>query len=72
MDFHLKSHKNQITVNKCIQRVRKIIKLPITEGYLDKDPFNNYKPKSYKKEVLFLTTAELEFLKMYSFSQQRL
>lgn len=73
-DFYLKSemkHK-QITINKSIQRVRKIIKLALAEGYLQKDPFIMYKPKKYKTEVVYLTQEELHDLEVYSFAQKRL
>jgi len=73
-DFYLKSelgHK-QITINKSIQRVRKIIKLAIAEGYLQKDPFILYKPKRYETKVVFLTNEELKALEDYQFAQSRL
>lgn len=73
-DFYLKSelsHK-QITINKSIQRVRKIIKLALADGYLQKDPFILYKPKRYKTKVVFLTKEELEILENYEFAQNRL
>lgn len=73
-DFYLKSefkHK-QITVNKSIQRLRKIIKLAVAKGYLDKDPFILYKPKPYKTEIVFLNKAELNKLEQFQFAQLRL
>ncbi len=69
-DFYLKSelgHK-QITINKSIQRLRKIIKLALAEGYLQKDPFILYKPKRYKVEVVYLSSDELEKLEKHDFS----
>ena len=74
LDFYLKSelgHK-QITINKSIQRVRKIIKLALAEGYLQKDPFILYKPKRYETKVVFLTNEELKVLEDYQFAQNRL
>ena len=74
LDFYLKSelgHK-QITINKSIQRVRKIIKLALAEGYLQKDPFILYKPKRYETKVVFLTNEELKVLEDYQFAQCRL
>jgi len=73
-DFYLKSKKGhkQITINKSIQRVRKIIKLAIAEGYLQKDPFLMYKPKKYERKVVYLDTKELTRLEEYSFAQTRL
>lgn len=74
LDFYLKSKKNQkqITVNKCIQRVRKVIKLAIAEGYLERDPFILYKPKRYQKEVVYLDADELKKMENHSFAQERL
>jgi integrase len=74
LDFYMKSKKQhkQITVNKCIQRVRKVIKLAIAEGYLDRDPFMLYKPKRYKKDLVFLTQQELSKLENHQFAQKRL
>lgn len=74
LDFYMKSEKNhkQITINKCIQRIRKIIKLAISEGFLEKDPFIFYKPKRYKKEIVFLTQKELNKIESYQFVQKRL
>ncbi|MDO5978258.1 site-specific integrase [Flavivirga spongiicola] len=73
-DFYLKSefgHK-QITINKSIQRVRKIVKLALAEGWLEKDPFILYKPKRYEIRVVFLTKEELKDLEDYQFAQSRL
>jgi integrase len=74
LDYYLKSEKSQkqITVNKCIQRVRKVIKLSISEGFLHKDPFILYKPKRYEKKVVFLNKEELAMLENHTFSQIRL
>lgn len=74
LDYYLKSEKNhkQITVNKCIQRVRKVITLAISEDYLNKDPFVAYKPKRYSKEVVFLNNKELDLLEKKVFAQKKL
>lgn len=73
-DFYLKSefgHK-QITINKSIQRIRKIIKLALAEGYLQKDPFILFKPKRVKNIIVFLNSGELEAFENYQFVQKRL
>ena len=74
LDYYLKSEKNhkQITVNKCIQRVRKVIALGVSEGYLNKDPFLAYKPKRYSKQVVYLSSKELEILENKVFAQKKL
>lgn len=73
-DFYLKTQKNfkQITINKSIQRVRKIIKLAIAEGYLLRDPFTLYKPKKIVNMLTYLTPEELALLEKHEFTQQRL
>ncbi len=74
LDFYLKSEKSQkqITVNKCIQRVRQVVKLALTEGFLDKDPFISYKPKRVEKKEVYLTTEELNLLEKTNVIQIRL
>ncbi|MBC35591.1 MAG: integrase [Bacteroidetes bacterium] len=73
-EYYLKIEKKhkQITINKTIQRFRKIIKLAIYDGFLSKDPFMLYKPKPVKLEVVFLTPKELKQLENYKFRQARL
>lgn len=73
-DFFLKTEKQhkQITINKTIQRLRKIIKLAIAEGFLKRDPFLLYKPKKVKLKIIYLTSAELNNLECHNFSQRRL
>tara|TARA_R110000868_G_scaffold82956_2_gene233999 strand:- start:627 stop:1838 length:1212 start_codon:yes stop_codon:yes gene_type:complete len=73
-EYYLKTEKNQkqVTVNKVIQRFRKPIKLAVSEGYLDQDPFINHKPNRTKKEVVFLSVEELNLLEKHHFEQSRL
>ncbi|TWP23096.1 site-specific integrase [Apibacter muscae] len=73
-DYYLKINKNQkqITINKSIQRVKKIIKLAIAEGFITTDPFLLYKPKRVENRVVYLTQEELSKLENYTFSQTRL
>src|SRR5690554_2560224 len=73
-DFYLKTQKNfkQITINKSIQRVRKIIKLALAEGYLTKDPFLLHRPKKVVNKLTYLTSEELTLLEKHKFSQTRL
>lgn len=73
-DFYLKSEKNQkqITVNKSIQRLRKIVKLALAEGFIITDPFILYRPKKVITNVVFLTQEELKNLERHIFSQVRL
>lgn len=73
-EYYLRTEKKQeqITINKTIQRLRTPIKQAISEGYLDKDPFVFYKSKTVRKEVIFLTTEELQKLEQAVFQQKRL
>ena len=70
--FKVKKNLKQITINKKIQRFRKIIKVALAEGYLDKDPFMLYKTKTVRTEVVFLSPEELEKFENFEFSQPRL
>lgn len=60
------------TVNKTIQRFRKVVRIAISEGIIQREPFMMYKVKRIKKEVIFLTTEELQKLEDYTFHQSRL
>ena len=74
LDFYLKTQKNfkQITINKSIQRVRKIIKLAISGGFIKTDPFLLYKPKKVIHTITYLTVDELLEFENFKFSQKRL
>lgn len=73
-EYYLKTEKNfqQSTLNKAIQRFRRVVKYAISEEYLNKDPFLMYKPKVVKKNVIFLTRKELKKLEEYEFASERL
>ena len=73
-EFYLKTvkHQKQITINKSIQRFRKVIKNAVGEGFLIKDPFMLFKPKGIRKKVVFLSPEELRTLEQFDFSQPRL
>lgn len=72
--FFLKSEKNMqlSTLNKAIQRLRKVVKFAIGHDYLDKDPFLLYKAKTVKKEIVFLSKEELSKLEDHVFKIKRL
>lgn len=73
-EFYLKSeiHQKQITVNKYIQRLRKIIKVAMIEDWLDKDPFVQYKAGKVARNIVYLSLEELKKLENYQFAQKRL
>lgn len=74
LDFYLKSELNhkQISINKTIQRLRKIVNVAIAENVLDKDPFLIYKPKKVNHTIIYLNTSELKVMEEHNFKQIRL
>jgi integrase/recombinase XerD len=60
-EYYLKTEQNQSqsTINKAIQRFRRLITIGLAERFLEKDLFLLYKAKKVKKEVFFLTHEEL-------------
>mgnify|MGYP005827217971 CR=1 FL=1 len=73
-EYFLKTEENlaQSTLNKAIQRFRKVIKYAVSEDYLNKDPFLLFKYKTVRKEVIFLTVDELQKLENQSFEIARI
>lgn len=73
-DYYLKVEKNlkQITINKHIERLRKIIKLALAEGFLDRDPFLLFKQKQVILKVVYLDNEELKLFEKNLFKQKRL
>ncbi len=73
-EFYLKTEKNlaQSSIYKAVQRFKRIVKIAIVDGYLDKDPFLMHKIKSPKTKVVYLTTEELNDLENHTFRQERL
>lgn len=60
------------TTMKYIKNFKKIVRLAITNGYLDKDPFANYKMRLQKVDRGFLSEQELNILIHKKFSNKRL
>lgn len=73
-EYYLKVEKKQqqITINKSIQRFRKPVKVALSKGYLERDPFMMFKTKSVKTEIVFLSVDELKQLETFEFTQLRL
>ncbi|MBL4677485.1 MAG: site-specific integrase [Mucilaginibacter sp.] len=63
-EHYLKTIKrhNQNTVNKTIERVKKIVNIAVAHGWLANDPFALFWKKQYIKEVVFLDNNELLLL----------
>ena len=73
-EYFLKVEKNlQLsTLNKALQRFRKVVSYAISQNHLDKDPFYGYKAKRVKKEIVFLTKEQLKILEEKNFDIVRL
>ncbi|HEY9184329.1 MAG TPA: site-specific integrase [Salegentibacter sp.] len=73
-DYYLKTKKGQkqVTINKSIQRLRKVVKVAYAEGLLNHNPFLLHKPKRVRKVVTYLSVEELEALETYEFKLPRL
>ena len=72
LDHFLKLRKkqNQNTINKTIERVKKIVKIAVAHGWLTYDPFALYRKKRFLKEVVFLDTKELKGLEDHQSSDK--
>ena len=62
----------QITINKSLQRLKKVIKQSVINGYLDKNPFEEHSPKKVYSKIIFLTQEELDKLENYTFQSESL
>lgn len=71
-DHLLARNLKPITINKIIQRLRQIVGYAVKCGYIQRDPFADYKPLKEKKRLVYLTPEELQKLENYHFSQRRL
>ena len=74
LDFYLKTEKDlkQVTINKIIQRFRKVIRIALSEKLIAADPFLLYKSKSVKTTIVYLNEIELAKIEKHKFSQKRL
>ena len=72
-EYFLKTEKNmqQSSLNKAIQRFRKVVKYAIAEDYLSRDPFLLFRYRTVKKEIVFLTVDELKKLENKQFKIDR-
>lgn len=64
-EYYLRTQKNmqQSTINKTLQRFKKMINFAVAQNFLNRNPFQMHKPKSVKKEVVYLTKQELTVLR---------
>ncbi|SDL83825.1 Site-specific recombinase XerD [Salinimicrobium catena] len=73
-EYYLRTEKEmqQSTINKTLQRFKKMINFAVAQDYLDKNPFLMHKPKPAKKEVVYLTKTELSRLQEKELGNKRL
>lgn len=73
-EYYLKTEKSQkqVTINKCLQRFKKVVKMALTDKLIDNYPFIEHKPKKVVTNVVFLSTEELFKIENHVFSQSRL
>ncbi|WP_034893703.1 site-specific integrase [Gillisia sp. Hel_I_29] len=73
-EYYLKTEKEmqQSTINKALQRFKKMINFSVAHEYLDRNPFMLHKTKSVNKKILFLTEQELENLQTKKLTHKRL
>lgn len=73
-EFYLRSERkcNNNTAVKYIKNFGKIIRICLANGWLDKNPFANYKAKVKEVERMFLSKEELDAVAKKVFSTKRL
>jgi integrase len=62
----------QNTIMKHIERLRKVVNMSIKNEWLDRDPFQKYKPTFTKTNRQFLTENELEAIEQKEFNMPRI
>jgi integrase len=63
---------SQVTCYKHYQRFTRIIRVAMQKGYLQKYPFEEYSIKLSRKEVQYLTIAEINKIESHKFEIERL
>jgi integrase len=73
-EYYLRTEQNmqQSTINKNLQRFKKMINFAVAHEYLDRNPFLMHKPKPVKKEVVYLSKYELYGLQKKELGNRRL
>ncbi|WP_111683084.1 site-specific integrase [Winogradskyella tangerina] len=74
LEYYYKTEKDyqQVTINKKLQRFKRVIKMAVVDGFLQRNPFELHKAKPVKKKIVFLNQKELFFIENYKFNQSRL
>ncbi len=73
-EYYLRTEKamQQSTINKTLQRFKKLVNFAIAQEYLDRNPFLMHKPKAVRKEVVYLSKDELSHLQKKELGNKRL
>ncbi|MEO6302901.1 MAG: site-specific integrase, partial [Bacteroidia bacterium] len=73
-EFYLRTERkcNNNSAIKYIKNFKKIIRICIANGWIDRDPFANYKAKVKEVERVFLSKEDLEILASKVFRTKRL
>jgi site-specific recombinase XerD len=73
-EFYLRSERNcaNNSAFKYIKNFKKIVGICLSSGWLDKDPFINYKIKIKQVDRVFLSSEDLQMMANKSFSTERL
>lgn len=73
-EYYLKTvnkHK-QITINKSLQRLKKVVKQAVINKYIESNPFEEHKPKKVISKIVFLNQSELDLLENKDFASEAL
>jgi len=73
-DYYLRTEKsiaNNSTI-RVVNTLKKIVRITLDKGWIDKDPFLNYKMKKEKVETGFLTQDEIDTIYKKEFTIKRL
>lgn len=62
----------QVTINKSLQRLKKVIKQAVIQKHLESHPFIEHKPKKVHPKIIFLTQEELNKLEHHTFQSETL
>ena len=73
-EYYLKTEENmqQSTINKTLQRFKKMINFAVAHEYFERNPFLMHKSKPVKKEVVYLSKVELSHLQKKDLGNKRL
>ena len=62
----------QVTINKSLQRFKKVVKQAVMQKHLESNPFEEHKPKRVYPKIIFLTQEELDKLEKHIFQSDAL